>query len=183
MRGPGKFLTAVVLLTTLTIPAVTLGTVLALVIEATLPESLRLGTQWVVLGITLALEVLSVRTLAIHRQVPQWWGHRYGPVAAAARYGLRMGVGPATILSSWFWWTGVVLAAMASVRWSVVSGVVFAASRFATMYALAWRNPTGVEMANRVRTVESWRTRARMLAIAAMVIASGATALGQIAAR
>lgn len=183
MRGPKKILTAVVLFTTLTIPAVALGTILALVIEAMLPESVRLGIQWVVLGLTLVFEVVGVRTLAIHRQVPQWWGHRYGPVAAATRYGLRMGVGPATILSSWFWWTGVVLAALASVRWSVVSAVVFAASRFATMYALAWRNPTGVEMASRVRTVESWRSRARVLAIVAMVIASGATALGQIASR
>jgi hypothetical protein len=71
------------------------------------------GRVGAALAATIALASVALDTArrprppAVHTQVPQWWGHRFGPWWAAARYGLRLGLGPATILNTWLWWAGV----------------------------------------------------------------------------
>lgn len=171
MRGAKKILTVVVLLTSLTASAV-IGALIFRAVARTMPKNFLVGLQWSALGLTVAFEVFRIPTLAINRQVPQWWGHRYGALAASGRYGLRMGIGPATILTSWFWWTGAVIGATTSTRLSVSCAVLFAATRFATMLAIAWQNPSGVEMAMRIRRVESWRDRSRIASTSAMALAT-----------
>jgi hypothetical protein len=137
--------------------------------------------QWSAIFLTLILELFGVRTLAIHRQVPQWWGHRYGPLAAAIRYGLRMGIGPATILTSWLWWTGAVVGGLATLRVAMICGLGFALGRFATMFGLAWRQPSGVEMAQRIRHVEAWRSRSRNLSVVTVALFAFAVAVASVA--
>ncbi len=162
------------------ISAIASGLIVHVILRG-VPKTYRSALQWTALGLTVSLEVFGLRTLALHRQVPQRWGHRYGPVAAAARYGLRMGIGPATILTSWFWWTGEIISALASAQVIVLCSALFAGARFATMYALAWRNPSGVEMSHRIRRVEAWRLRSRVGSIALMLIAALAVILQRFA--
>src|SRR5437870_5226589 len=45
------------------------------------------------------------------RQVPQLWGRVLGPRTVATVYGARLGVGPATILTSWAWWAALLVGA------------------------------------------------------------------------
>jgi hypothetical protein len=167
VRGTQRLLTISALLSTLCISAAAVAIPICLLLQL-LPEGSRSTLQWAVLVVTLVLEITGVRTLAIHRQVPQWWGHQYGPLAAAARYGLRMGVGPATILTSWFWWTGTLIGGLLSPPIAIICGLSFSLARFATMAGLAWGEPSGVEMAGRIRRVESWRARSKTIAVSSL---------------
>jgi hypothetical protein len=175
VRGIQRILTMVALLSTLCVSAASFGFIVSLVLQL-VPDTLRTVLEWGVLCITLLLEVFRIRTLAVHRQVPQWWGHQYGPLAAALRYGLRMGVGPATILTSWFWWTGTLIGGLLSPPIAILCGLSFAFARFSTMTGLAWGKPTGVEMAGRIRTVEAWRSRSRTIAIVLVALLAAAMA-------
>ncbi len=94
------------------------------------------------------------RPLAIFRQVPRDYGHRFGPWKAAARYGLRMGFGPATILVSWVWWVAFVAAALAGPGWIVGGSLVFALIRALSMYASSAGVRSGTEMAERSALVQ-----------------------------
>ena len=89
------------------------------------------------------------RPLAVFRQVPRDYGHRCGPWRAAARYGIRMGFGPATILVSWVWWVAFVAAAMAGPGWIVGGSLVFALVRALSMYLSSVGVRSGTEMAER----------------------------------
>ncbi len=89
------------------------------------------------------------RPLAVFRQVPRDYGHRFGPWRAAARYGLRMGFGPATILVSWVWWVAFIVAAIAGPPWIVGGSLVFAAMRAVSMYVSSVGVRDGTEMAQR----------------------------------
>jgi hypothetical protein len=178
VRGTQRIYTIAALLCTLSVSAVACAVFSHFVLRL-VPEGARIAAQWGVLAVTVLLEVLGVRALAIHRQVPQWWGHRYGPLAAAARYGIRMGVGPATILTSWFWWTGAILGGLGQRSVAIICGLGFALGRFATMFGLAWGQPSGVEMAHRIRLVESWRARSR---IACIAVVSAAAAVAVVSA-
>ena len=46
------------------------------------------------------------------RQVPSEWGRYFSETTTAALYGARLGVGPLTILTSWTWWAGLILAGL-----------------------------------------------------------------------
>jgi hypothetical protein len=46
------------------------------------------------------------------RQVPSEWGRLFSDTTTAALYGARLGIGPLTILTSWTWWAGLLLAGM-----------------------------------------------------------------------
>ncbi len=111
------------------------------------------------------------RPLAVHRQVPRDYGHRLGPWRAAARYGLRMGFGPATILVSWAWWVAFVVAAMAGFGWIVGGSLAFALIRALSMYASSAGVRSGTEMAERsalVRRLEPQVVRGTSVAVAAL---------------
>jgi hypothetical protein len=91
---------------------------------------------------------------AVRSQVPQWWGHRFGPWWGSARYGLRLGLGPATRLNSWLWWAGLVVSL--SSPWSLFLGfATFVIIRTLTMFAASWRVSSGLEMAQRAKTLDA----------------------------
>ncbi len=100
-----------------------------------------------------------VRPLAVFRQVPRDYGHRFGPWRAAARYGLRMGFGPATILVSWVWWVAFVVAAMAGFGWIVSGSLAFALVRALSMYASSAGVRSGTLMAERGALLSSVEAR------------------------
>ena len=94
------------------------------------------------------------RPPAVRSQVPQWWRHRFGPWWGSARYGLRLGLGPATMLNSWLWWAGLATAIGSS--WSLLVGLtVFVMVRTLTMFGVGWRVSSGPEMANRAKLLDA----------------------------
>lgn len=132
----------------------------------------------VLLAVT--LDLFGVPVLDVGRQVPQAWGHRHGPMAAATRYGLRLGVAPSTILSTWLWWAGFVAASLGSWGLAVIGAAIFAFARFLTMVAVAGGTHDGVAMARRMGR---WRALERPIRgiglgmLAAIAAASLATTL------
>jgi hypothetical protein len=120
-----------------------------------------LSSSWVG-GVVIAAALLDgVLTLrgrpsppAVRSQVPQWWGHRFGPWWGSARYGLRLGLGPATMLNSWLWWAGLVITLDSP--WSLLLGfTVFVMVRTLTMFAVSWGVPSGPEMAKRAKLLDA----------------------------
>ena len=107
------------------------------------------GLAAVGLDAFLATRFRWARPLAVFRQVPGDYGHRFGPWRAAARYGLRMGFGPATILVSWVWWVAFVVAALAGPKWIVCGSLLFALLRALSMYFSSVGVRSGVEMVER----------------------------------
>ena len=125
--------------------------------------------------VAISLDVMSrfrwARPLAVFRQVPRDYGHRFGPWRAAARYGLRMGFGPATILVSWVWWVAFVAATLAGPGWIVGGSFVFAFVRALSMYASSAGVRSGTEMAERgalLGRVESRVVRGAAAAVVAL---------------
>ena len=127
--------------------------------------------------LAIGLDVVSAkrsrwaRPLAVFRQVPRDYGHRFGPWRAAVRYGLRMGFGPATILVSWVWWVAFVVAASAGPGWIVGGSFAFALVRALSMYASSAGVRSGAEMAERgalLGRVESRVVRGAAVAVVAL---------------
>ncbi len=127
-------------------------------------------------GTAVGGDLAKVRPLAVHRQVPQWWGHRYGPFAAAARYGLRMGVGPATLLNTWLWWAGFALGAMSGPAWAMASGAGFALSRVLSMNFAVVGVRDGTTMAKRMASIVRRRHHIRRLGHVISLAVAGAAA-------
>ncbi len=94
------------------------------------------------------------RPWAVRSQVPQWWGHRYGPWWGSTRYGLRLGFGPATLLNSWLWWAGVVLLFCSPAKLSIGLGL-FVFARTFTLFAVSWGVESGSAMARRAKRLDS----------------------------
>lgn len=67
--------------------------------------------------------------LSVRRQVPRLWARVFPLAGATILYGLRLGVGPFTILRSWFWWAGAVLAASTGAWSSAAAGALFGVVR------------------------------------------------------
>ena len=118
------------------------------------------------------------RPPAVHTQVPQWWGQRYGPWWAAARYGLRLGVGPATILNTWMWWAGVLIAVSSGPLWAFGATATFVCVRTMVMVGATFGPRDGVSMARRAQQLDRLQWRAELggqavvlLAVAAIVVA------------
>jgi hypothetical protein len=179
VRGRRRHFTAAVLLAALAVGA--LGSFLAAHLAAALAA--RFGGLQVTdrprvaataVALALLADVAGLRPPAVHRQVPQGWGHRYGPVAAAARYGLRLGVGPATILTTWLWWSTFAIVVVSGRRVAVISALCFAGSRFLTMWSVAWRVDDGVHMAKRITR---WRSRERQVQCAGWALLAVVAAL------
>ena len=94
----------------------------------------RVAAGGVVVGAVLAL-VLDrfVAPLSVRKQVPQLWGRIFSARVTALLYGARLGVGPLTILRTWWWWLALFAGALAGVWQSVATGVVFGVMRIVVM--------------------------------------------------
>lgn len=153
MRGRARLFASGILFVTSVAAALLIGiasnavlTQLWIALDFTLPRS----TIEIVGGVGLLLDRLQIRPLAVHRQVPMVFGHRRGALAAAARYGPRLGVGPATILTTWLWWSGFIGSALLGRRAAMFAGAVFAGTRVALFLAAATGASDGQAMAARV---------------------------------
>ena len=111
-------------------------------------------------AIALALGVVAVladfagiRPLAVHRQVPQQWGHGRPVGLVAARYGLRLGLAPATILTTWLWWAGPTVSVSRGVASAVVTALTFVFMRTFTNVVVGLGVRDGMGMSRRIRTV------------------------------
>jgi hypothetical protein len=108
------------------------------------------------------------RPWAVRSQVPQWWGHSFGPWWGSARYGLRLGFGPATLLNSWLWWAGVVV--LFPFPLGLTAGLsVFVTIRTLTILAASWGISSGHAMARRAKVLDSATATVRYGAVLAVL--------------
>jgi hypothetical protein len=185
VRGLRRLLTIAALLLTGAATAIVVGLAGSGVADRLLPaRSNRSLLAALAAAFCVLLDVVWVRTghprpLAVHRQVPQPFGHRYGSFAAALRYGPRLGVGPATILTSWLWWAAFLSASIVG-RWpAIVGALAFALVRVLTMFLIASGVDDGQHMARRMRGLAAYE---RLVRTGAMLAANTATAAVLIAA-
>lgn len=164
MRGRRRALTCLILLGALILGALSISLGGWLAFRWVGLRSVRVAAVVVLLGG--ALDAARVRPLDAHRQVPQAWGHRHGPMLAAARYGVRLGVGPATILASWLWWSTFVIGCWSAWGVATTAAVAFALARFAVMFAIATGSTDGVAMAHRMSLWRAAEGRVRRIGIA-----------------
>ena len=101
------------------------------------------GEQWfavVIVAIVVAgvaLDALALATgrpapLAVGKQVPRAWIDYFSPTTVAVLFGTRLGIGPATILSTWTWWSVTVAAGLLGLGPAVAAGAVFGLVRSLT---------------------------------------------------
>lgn len=89
-------------------------------------------TAIVVAGVALDLAALATgrpAPPAIGRQVPREWIDCFSPTVVAVLFGARLGVGPATILSTWTWWSVTVAAGLVGLGEAVAVGASFGLAR------------------------------------------------------
>lgn len=95
-----------------------------------------------------ALDLADQRTgglppLAVRTQVPVAWGRIFDPVTVAMLYGLRLGIGPLTMLNAWIWWAAFGVGISHGPLAGFVVGAAWAITRSATTAAVAQRlDPT-----------------------------------------
>jgi hypothetical protein len=114
---------------------------------------------------------------SVNQQVPQSWGHDHGPWKAALRYGFRLGVGPATILNSWSWWGGAVLATH-SLRLGVAFVVSFVSVRSLLIVLMPGHPPDGLVLAKRMAAIRSAESSVKYLMLLVAGVATASWALG-----
>lgn len=85
------------------------------------------------------LDALRVPTLAVRRQVPQYWGRIFPPRTVAVLYGARLGVGPLTLLPTWLWWAAMLVGASRGPWIGAAAGATFAIVRTLTMWVAGTR--------------------------------------------
>jgi hypothetical protein len=107
---------------------------------------------------------------ATHTQVPQWWGHQFGPWWGSARYGLRLGLGPATILNSWLWW-GALAVTLSSPGSLALGALAFVFLRTLTTMAVSWGVDSGSAMALRAQQLDLVAVRVRYGVLAVTAVA------------
>jgi hypothetical protein len=147
------------------------------------PEPRFLAAAAIVVGMVVVLDSQSqlplVRPWSVQSQVPRLWGHEHGPWQAAARYGLRLGVGPATILSSWCWWGALIIGGMQSVQLACTLVAVFVLARSVMIAGVGFNITDGVAMAQRMATVrvaqQPTERIIRMILVSATVAAVAVT--------
>jgi hypothetical protein len=120
------------------------------------------------------------RPLAVNRQVPQSWGHDHGPWKAAVRYGLRLGVGPATILSSWSWWAGAFISAWDGWSTALRFPIVFVVGRTIAMMLIAGNPVDGLVLAKRMGRVRAAEGRSQIVGLVVMGAAFALVGLEQM---
>ncbi len=117
------------------------------------------------------------RPWSVGTQVPSIWGHTYGPWKAGLRYGLRLGVGPATILTSWTWWGAMAITATSQdLRTAIAIAAVFVIVRSTLTMGVGSGVSNGVEMAKRMQLVIR-AERCVTLALTSLMIAVGMAAI------
>lgn len=79
------------------------------------------------------LAVGAPTPLARRSQVPMEWGRIFSPPVVAGLYGLRLGVGPLTMLSTWLWWSAWVGASLIGPGAGAITGATFGVVRVAVM--------------------------------------------------
>jgi hypothetical protein len=114
------------------------------------------------------------RPLSVGSQVPQAWGRILAPATAATLYGLRLGIGPLTILNTWRWWAGSLIAASLGPGHAAAAGATFGALRTIVVVVVA----RGAEpsMVERMATVRAAERRARPL-LAGLAVVGAALVL------
>jgi hypothetical protein len=150
--------------------AFALGVVLT-PLAAALPDGAPGAVVPALLGAALLADLAHLRSgrprpLAVGRQVPVEWGRVFPPALTAALYGARLGVGPATILSTWQWWAVAVGAGLLGVWHAVAVGIVFAAVRLGVVVGVS-------QWATRADPVERFRSLARRGPSASALLAAG----------
>jgi hypothetical protein len=142
------------------------------------------GAAWIAVGflvVAVAADVFGLRPLAVHRQVPSLWGHQRGPWLAALRYGPRLGLGPATILTSWTWWSAMICALTAGALTVLGAGAVYVIVRALSIIWVGSGVTNGVEMAKRMAKVAS-ATRRNRITLAAIALSLGGAVVVAVAA-
>lgn len=112
---------------------------------------------------------------SVQQQVPRLWARIFPLPGATVLYGLRLGVGPLTILRSWLWWSGILVAATTGAWWSAAAGAVFGIARIAVQLAAVWRAEAAMP-ARMARVVELERV-VSVPVVAAVLIGSVAAML------
>lgn len=120
----------------------------------------------------------GLRPPAVHTQVPQWWGQHHGPWWAAVRYGLRLGLGPATILNTWTWWAAMAIAVSCGPLATLLGASTFVGVRTIVMFVATFGPRDGVAMARRAAQLDrhhAWALRGGQLVVlgAAVVVVIG----------
>ncbi|HVM09540.1 MAG TPA: hypothetical protein VM345_13820 [Acidimicrobiales bacterium] len=138
VRGPKRILVASLLTISSAGSGALTGFVLGVIGEA---FGVADVPRWAVVVAAALVVVVDafVPPLSVRRQVPQLWGRVFDVRTTAVLYGLRLGVGPLTILRTWWWWFAVVTAALAGVWWSVAVGASFGVARILVMLGAGTR--------------------------------------------
>lgn len=93
---------------------------------------------WIAI-VAAVLDALRVPTLAVRKQVPQYWGRIFQPRTVAVLYGARLGVGPLTLLPTWLWWAAIAIGASRGPWVGAATGATFAVVRSLTMWLVGTR--------------------------------------------
>jgi hypothetical protein len=142
-----------------------------------------------VLGAATALEVSWTCTgrptpWSVRRQVPQAWSRLFGPATVAVLYGARLGIGPATILATWWWWAATSVSVAAGPGPAAAVGATFGVVRVLVMHLAVVRIPVstaGSAMSarlRRVRQLERTVGRLGLLAVATALVVVAAACSG-----
>lgn len=123
---------------------------------------------------SLGLDAAGVTPVSVRRQVPQPWGHRRGPWLGALRYAPRLGFGPATILTSWLWWAGLLVGALGGTAAAIGFGASYVLIRSVATVVIGSGVREGVAMAHRMARIIGARVPVQR---AVSVVAFGVAAL------
>jgi hypothetical protein len=118
----------------------------------------------------LVIRKRGLRPVSVNRQVPRSWGHDHGPWKAALRYGVRLGVGPATMLNTWTWWAGALLAAITSLRISMLFVVAFVCTRTLLTLIVPGSPKDGLELSQRMQAWRSFGIRFGWIGVAVLAV-------------
>jgi hypothetical protein len=111
--------------------------------------------------------------LSIRTQVPRLWARIFPLAGATALYGLRLGVGPLTILRSWLWWSGSLVAATHGAWHSAAGGAAFGAVRI--LVQLAAVRGADAAMPQRMARVRNLERALTVPVLVAVAIVAGWT--------
>jgi hypothetical protein len=141
----------------------------------------QLSTWLLVLGVFVEFSWVRfrlLRPLSVNRQVPQSWGHEHGPWKAALRYGPRLGVGPATILTSWTWWFGFFFAAGSGPYACIAFSLAFVFVRSALTIVIPGNPANGLDLAHTMSRFRCRESTMKWSGAVVLGIAAGLALLG-----
>lgn len=143
------------------------------------PWSTVIVVAMVVVGVGLdvvALVTGRVAPPAIGRQVPREWIDYFSPVTVAVLFGTRLGIGPATILSTWTWWSVTLAAGLLGLGAATAVGAAFGLARgvvtVAGSYAIERRDAGSFMPRLRAGRRPSWAALNLTVLVAALLVLS-----------